>query len=127
MIYLDNITGMSAPNLKALCRWLDVSEKTLHRWMTGATPVPRLICYALYHESKYGRSLGFTEAYNDRDALTAKIADLELKNRALAADVNALRSASAANDALYLPRDVAPPVPRSAPLAGFRIHRRMRC
>lgn len=83
--------------------------------MTGATLVPRPICYAaLYRESKYGRSLGFTEAYNDRDALTAKIADLELKNRALATEVDALRNASAAvapsavNDAVYLPRDAAP-------------------
>lgn len=131
LLYLDDITGMSAPNLKALCKWLDVSEKTLHRWMTGATRVPDTVCYALYHESKWGQSLGFTEAYNDRAVLTAEIARLNQRVLALEADNAALRASTAnapqvaANDALFLPRDTAPAARRTAPPSNFRVSRRV--
>lgn len=130
-LYLDDLTSMQTPRLKALCKWLDISEKTLHRYMTEATPVPRVVCYALYHESKWGKDLGFTEAYNDRDILTRRIAALEIDNQALAADVETLRRdnaaavVGAANDAIYTNRPViAPTKRRSQPPTNFRIHRR---
>jgi hypothetical protein len=130
-LYLEAVTGMNTQRLKGVCKWLDVSEKTLQRWMAGTSPVPRAVCYALFHESKYGRGLAEVTAYNDRALLLSQIDLLQMRVRALEADNDALRNAAdaaapylAANDTLYLPRDATPRAPRGRMPEQFKIGRR---
>lgn len=114
-IYLDDVTfGMETLQLKAVCKWLDISEKTLHRWLAEESPVPRAVCYALFHESQYGRGLAEVTAFNGRAFLDAEIAQLKQDVRTLQANNDALRAAAdaaapmlSANDASYGARPVA--------------------
>jgi hypothetical protein len=126
-LFLDAVTGMNTQRLKGVCKWLDVSEKTLQRWMAGTSPVPRAVCYALFHESKYGRGLAETTAYNDRALLLSQIDLLQMRIRALEADNDALRNAAdaaapylAVNDANYGAR---PQARRPHPFTTFKARR----
>ncbi|WP_156480062.1 hypothetical protein [Collimonas pratensis] len=104
---LTDITSMQPAAIKRVCVWLDISYKTMQRYISGEANAPRSVCFALYHESSYGRELGFTEAYNDRQVMSREINDLRAEVRSLTAslkDAQANKNGStygAANDSNY--------------------------
>ncbi|MQQ99241.1 hypothetical protein [Glaciimonas soli] len=111
--YLHDLTAMKPESIQALCKWLDISLKTMQRYISGETHVPRAICYALYHESQWGKQLAYTEAFNDRqiqfmqiNELKSQVRNLETNladtRRALAeAEKHTAAISSASNDATY--------------------------
>jgi hypothetical protein len=84
---LTDITSMQPAAIKRVCTWLDISYKTMQRYISGEANAPRSVCFALFHESSYGRELGFTEAYNDRDILSRQINTLRAEVRMLTASL----------------------------------------
>jgi hypothetical protein len=48
-----------------VCKLLSVSHRTVQRWMSGATPVPKMAVLALFWETHYGRSLIESEMINE--------------------------------------------------------------
>jgi hypothetical protein len=48
-----------------VCKILDVRQRTVQRWMSGATPVPKMAVLALFWETHYGRSLIESEMINE--------------------------------------------------------------
>jgi len=87
ILFLTEITAMRPEAIKRVCTWLDISYKTMQRYVAGTAHPPRSICFALFHESSYGRQLGFAEAYNDRDILFRQINALRAEVRTLTASL----------------------------------------
>ena len=78
---------MNTTSIKRVCAWLDISYKTMQRYISGDAVPPRSVCFALFHESSWGRQLGSTEAHNDRDILSREINALRAEIRSLTASL----------------------------------------
>jgi len=87
---------------KRVCKYLDVTERTVWRWMAGA-PVPRASVLALYWESKYGRSQIFTDQVNEIRLLYRQICILQEQYQKAKDIVTGLRAmhAGSANEPLF--------------------------
>jgi len=87
---------------KRVCKYLDVTERTVWRWMAGA-PVPRASVLALYWESKYGRSQIFTDQVNEIRLLYRQVCILQDQYQKAKDIITGLRAmhAGSANEPLF--------------------------
>lgn len=78
-IYGPNLFKMFVHELggpKLVCKKLDVSERTVRRWLAEGT-APRMAVLALYWESQYGRSLIDVEHHHEICIMRTRIRILE--------------------------------------------------
>ncbi|MCU6433351.1 hypothetical protein LPB67_06105 [Undibacterium sp. Jales W-56] len=86
MTTLDDLTAMSPAKIKALCLWLGICAKTMSRYISGASPVPHAICYAMFFESQWGRDAINAKAVNDHDVVVLQLRTFQARCRALEAE-----------------------------------------
>ena len=108
----------------ATAKFFAVSERTLHRWLSGDVEPPRAAVATLWHETHYGRAI--MDEHSHRGFLYERAAAQALRN-----EVNTLRTyitrletdladaarpqhghASPANASKYEPGSTAAPAPR---------------
>lgn len=110
MTVLDDLTAMNPAKIKQVCVWLGICDKTMHRYISEASPIPHAICYALFFESKWGRDSMDCEVINNRKMLAMEISVLNSKCRALESEnkrltKQILTTSHAANAPTYAPSE----------------------
>jgi hypothetical protein len=77
---------------RKLARWLDVSERTIRRWLHGSGSPPRAVVYAMWHECNIGRD--YMRAHNkfEYTNFSSRCASLESRNANQAAEIKRLET-----------------------------------
>lgn len=79
---------------RLIARHLGVTERTLYAWR-AAEQAPRAAMLALFWETRWGRSVADTSAFNEMQAHRAHAASLQRQNAALLAIVTQLQGLQA--------------------------------
>lgn len=103
----------STKRLRSVARFLDVTEATLKRWLSGESNPPRAAVYALWHESPYG--LAVTSAHAVRGWQT-----FEGLSRAQASEIDRMKAhiAELARELDEAKQTAAAPMPANDPDYG---------
>ena len=109
-----------AKKITAVAKFLDITDPTLSRWLSGKQDAPRAVCYALWHESPLGRSV--TSAHSEqeikilRGLLRATEAESIRKDQTIAA----LLAENAALKARPAAREQRPTYAANDPMVSYR-------
>lgn len=123
--FFDSLPIPSDRRLRAVARFLDVSESSVKLWLSGKRNPPRAAVIALWHESRFGLSVtsshaayGETLARGYADAMKAENSRLSAHIAALSAELARVKLSSgvpavAMNDPMFSgPR---PPIRQNEP------------